>query len=289
MFEERGIPYTLGQARPQDGASLELEMRKVNPTHVLSTIGRTHGTIGEKVYPTIDYLEQPGKLLENLRDNLQAPLAIATLCTRLGIHLTRLGTGCIFKYDVEHPFGTEEKGFTESDIPNFFGSAYSTVMGVTDQLMRGFAHTTLNLRIRMPIAPESNHREFVSKITKYRKICSVPNSMTVLPDILPIILDMMKTGVTGTYNMTNPGLISHDEILEMYRDIVDPSFTWENFSEEEQAQILASERSNNYLDTSALEDAYPGVLPIRDAVRLCLARRAGGSGDPEVQPDAHEC
>ena len=45
--------------------------------------------------------------------------------------------------------------------------------------------------------------------------------MTVLPELLPIALDMMLKLETGTINLTNPGLISHNEILEMYKEIVD--------------------------------------------------------------------
>ena len=37
----------------------------------------------------------------------------------MNIHLTYLGTGCIFKYDKNHPFGQEINGFTEESDPNF--------------------------------------------------------------------------------------------------------------------------------------------------------------------------
>ena len=99
----------------------------------------------------------------------------------------------------------------------------------------------------------NNTRNFITKITTYEKICSIPNSMTVIPELLPKVLDMMKNRVTGTINLTNPGLISHNEILEMYKEIVDTNFVWKNFSEKEQRNILTSDRSNNYLDTQKLE------------------------------------
>ena len=81
----------------------------------------------------------------------------------------------------------------------------------------------------MPITGEENSRNFITKITNYEYICSIPNSMTVLPELLPLVLDMMKNKTVGTINLTNPGLISHNEILEMYKEIVDPEFTWKNF------------------------------------------------------------
>ena len=49
-------------------------------------------------------------------------------------------------------------------------------------------------------------------------------------------------GVRGTVNLTNPGLVSHNEILEWYKEMVDPDFTYKNFSPEEQLKILAADR-----------------------------------------------
>ena len=270
LLQAEGIKHTRGIARVNDIPHLTKEIEQTKPTHIVSFIGRTHGVIGDEVYPTIDYLEKEGKLAENVRDNLFCPLSLAVLCERRQIHLTYLGTGCIFKFDSDHPFGQEISGFSEESLPNFFESAYSTVKGFTDQLMHLFPDTVLNLRIRMPITGQKNSRNFITKITTYDKICSTPNSMTVLPEMLPLVVDMMKNNITGTINLTNPGLISHDQILAMYREIVDPAFTWKNFTVEQQDQILLAGRSNNYLDTSKLQELYPKVLPIEEAVRKCL-------------------
>ena len=179
--------------------------------------------------------------------------------SKVRIHYTYLGTGCIFEYDKEHPYGEEVNGFREESLPNFMGSSYSIVKGFTDRLLHGFEENVLNLRIRMPITDENNPRNFITKITNYEKICSIPNSMTVLPDFYPIIVDLMKRKETGTLNLTNPGLISHNQILEMFREIVNPDFKWKNFSVEEQNEILAGKRSNNFMDTSKLEKMYPQI------------------------------
>ena len=261
-----GHQYDLGNARVDNIAEVQKELELYKPTHVISFIGRTHGTIGAKEYPTIDYLEQPGKLRENVCDNLFAPLSLALACKDRSIHYTYLGTGCIFSYDI----GLEERGFTEADLPNFFGSGYSTVKGFTDRLMHQLDATVLNLRIRMPIVGEDNERNFITKITNYAKVCSIPNSMTVLPELLPLVLEMMVQNVVGTMNLTNPGVISHNEILSLYKEYVDPTFTWQNFTVEEQRAVLASERSNNLLDTSRLEAFAPQVRPIKQAVKELL-------------------
>lgn len=234
-----------------------------SPTHIISFIGRTYG----EGINTIDYLEQPGKLKDNVRDNLYAPLVLANISKKFNIHYTYLGTGCIFSN--EDPTTTT---YLESDNPDFFGSSYSIVKGFTDRLMR-FYPNTLNLRIRMPIVHYNHPRNFITKIVNYDKICSMPNSMTVLSDFYPIILDMMKNKKVGTMNLVNPGVITHNEILEMYKEIIDPNFTWNNFTIEEQNQILKSKRSNNHLDTTNLEMLYPSIPDIHVSVRNCLLKQ----------------
>lgn len=270
LLEQNNIIFVCGKSRADNYEDLIEEFDEVKPSHVVSFIGRTHGKIGDKIYTTIDYLEQEGKLVDNVRDNLYSPILLAQIAFKRDIHYTYLGTGCIFKYDKNHPFGLEENGFIEDSSPNFFGSSYSIVKGFTDQLMKLFPKHVLNLRIRMPITGELNGRNFITKITNYERICSVPNSMTVLPELLPLVIDMMRQWITGTMNLTNPGLISHNEILTMYKEIVDPDFTWNNFSQEEQRKILAADRSNNFLETCRLTTLYPQVKNIKDSVRECL-------------------
>lgn len=264
ILENKNLEFYKGESRLDNNDTLIQEIDDIKPTHIITFTGRTHGEIDGKKYTTIDYLEQEGKLLENVRDNLYSPILLAELCKQRKIHYSYLGTGCIFKYD------NNISSFNEDALPNFFGSSYSVVKGFTDRLLHLYNDSVLNLRIRMPITGSRNPRNFITKITSYDKICSIPNSMTVLPELLPLVLDMMEKNITGTINLTNPGLISHNEILEMYKEIVDPDFTWNNFSQEEQRKILAADRSNNLLDTTKLETLYPQVKDIKTSVRECL-------------------
>jgi dTDP-glucose 4,6-dehydratase len=267
-------------------AELEQEIDAFAPTHAISFLGRTHG----ENFTTTDYLEQPGKLVENVRDNLMAPIILSQLCADRGIHYTYLGTGCIFN-DAD-PCG---QAFKETDAPNFFGSSYSIVKGFTDRFMawrhgQGVGHKApcgysdiLNLRIRMPIVGEDHSRNFITKITHYAKVCSIPNSMSVLPELLPMALELMRSRHVGTLNFTNPGVISHNEILTLYKQHVDPAFEWRNFSLSEQDAVLASKRSNNWLDTRELQRLFPNVRPIRDAVEDLMKtyKRSPSDGEPK--------
>ncbi len=183
ILQSSQIDYIIGNARVDNDADLMTEIENINPSHIISFIGRTHGKIGDKIYPTIDYLEEKGKLLENVRDNLYSPLLLCEICRNKNIHFTYLGTGCIFKYDEieNNPKSVGFQGFFECSQPNFFGSSYSIVKGFTDRLLHMYNASALNLRIRMPITGKKNPRNFITKITSYEKICSIYNSMTVLP------------------------------------------------------------------------------------------------------------
>jgi dihydrodipicolinate reductase len=69
IVKKADIEYVEGISRIDDVKKLEKEIILVEPTHIVSFIGRTQGIIGDKVYNTIDYLENKGKLVENIRDN----------------------------------------------------------------------------------------------------------------------------------------------------------------------------------------------------------------------------
>jgi 3,5-epimerase/4-reductase len=259
-LDNNNILYIESDSRADNEKAVEKEINEYKPTNIVSFIGRTYGG----TFNTIDYLEQPGKLVDNIRDNLYAPMILSILCERYNIHYTYMGTGCIFEYAE----GDDKK--CEDDVPNFFGSSYSIVKGYTDRLQHMYSNNTLNLRIRMPIVNYDHDRNFITKITKYEYVCSVANSMTVLPDMFPVIADMIKKNVTGTFNLCNKGAITHNEILELYKTHVDNNFTWKNFTIEEQNKVLLSKRSNIELSTEKLYELYPNIPDIRTSIENCM-------------------
>lgn len=271
ILTQHSVEFVEGISRVDNIHNVKVELQQVQPTHVISFIGRTHGYHDNKNYSTIDYLEQKGKLKENINDNLFSPVMLGLLCKEFNIHYTYLGTGCIFSYDTIHKYGSEDLGFIEKDEANFFGSSYSVVKGFTEKML-AIQDNVLILRIRMPITNAIHSRNFITKIVNYEKICSIPNSMSVLTELLPYIIPLLQQKTTGILNFTNPGLITHNEILDMYKEIVDPSFTWKNFNIEEQQKVIACERSNNCLDTTRLLSLFPEIKPIKESVRTILGQ-----------------
>jgi len=268
MFKEillqKGWTVIDAQSRADDRDAVMKETQLHHPTHIVCLIGRTHGP----GYSTIDYLEQSGKLVENLGDNLYGPLTLAGVSRKLKIHMLYMGTGCIFT--CESP--RECEGFRESDKPNFFGSGYSTVKGFTDRIIsEEYGTTCLNVRIRMPISSKASPRNFINKIVSYPKICSIPNSMTVLDDVLPILENCMINRTVGTLNAVNPGVIEHSTILKWYKELQDPSHEWTEISTVELLKTcVVGQRSNNRLDTTRIQTLYPNIPDIETSVRTIL-------------------
>jgi 3,5-epimerase/4-reductase len=134
------------------------------------------------------------------------------------------------------------------------GSFYSKTKAYVEDMLKSYTGVMV-LRVRMPISDDLNSRNFVTKIVHYDKVrmigpgrsrmhawtCSeprsvsfqvvnIPNSMTVLTELLPVSLIMAERKLVGVYNFTNPGAISHNQILALYKKYVDPEYTWSNFT-----------------------------------------------------------
>jgi 3,5-epimerase/4-reductase len=128
----------------------------------------------------------------------------------------------------------------------------------------------------MPVSDDLHPRSFVTKITKYERVVDIPNSNTILAALLPCSILLAQHGDTGIYNFTIPGAISHNQILEMYQDIIQPDFTWKNFTLEEQSKILKAGRSNCELNMDKLVNRMMElgvhVPDVRTDYRACFLR-----------------
>jgi len=265
LLNKLGHEVIVGTSRIDNYDDTLNEITSINPDRVICTTGRTSG--GN--FNNIDYLEDLNVLPINLRDNLVGPMTLARITNYYGIHMVYLGTGCIYHYDDVHQMpnldilsvkSSSVKGFTEDDLPNFTGSQYSSVKGVTDQLIRQY-NNVLNARIRMPISSDLHPRNYITKISSYKNIIDIPNSMTILDDMLPILIDMSINKTTGSINLVNPGVISPVDILKLIKN---KSIEFNIISLDKLPTI--GKRSNNYLETTLLEKMYPNIKNINESI-----------------------
>ncbi|MGE4258323.1 MAG: NAD-dependent epimerase/dehydratase family protein [Candidatus Babeliales bacterium] len=255
ILQDQGHVAIAAESRLENRISVENEIVRLNPDCIINAAGVTGR-------PNVDWCENNKQA--TIKANLVGALTLFDIAHTHNIHVINFGTGCIYEYNDTHPMYSGI-GFTEEDKPNFQGSFYSFTKTMLDQLVPYYPNV-LNLRLRMPISDDLHSRSFITKITKYQKVVNIPNSMSVLHDLLPLVPVMAERMLTGNYNFVNPGVISHNEILELYKEYIDPDFCYINFTVEEQAKVIKAGRSNNELDTSKLLAEFPYIKPIKEAI-----------------------
>ncbi len=243
----------ISDVRIEDISAVKAELERVRPDVVVNCAGKTGR-------PNVDWCED--HKMETLFGNVTVPLILAKACEELGVYMVHIGSGCVYE-------GYKDGvGYSEDDEPNFAGSYYSRTKAWGERMLKDFA--VLQLRLRMPFDSIPGERNFITKIIKYKKVISVPNSISVLDDFLMAADALIAKKATGIYNVTNPGTIDHQAILDMYIELVDPSYTYELFSLDELAKVTKAGRSNCGLSVQKLEDAGIHLRPVELAVRESL-------------------
>jgi UDP-glucose 4,6-dehydratase len=249
------------RSRLDDPRGVWEELVRVLPDRVVLAAGITGR-------PNIDWCEN--NVEETVRVNLEGAVNLGRMCARLGIHLTNFATGCIYTSDI---FDTPR---AESDAPNFFGSVYSRTKIHAEAILRGnkaIARHCLVLRLRMPLGDDLDHpRNLATKLRHYTKIVESPNSISVLPELLPIAVHMMIRGETGVYNFTNPGFVTPADVRaqdDARRRIVERAWVCADPKTLKASGSIVAERSNCILDASKL-CGYAGT----HRLRLSMAQEA---------------
>ncbi len=213
---------------------------------------------GKTGRPNVDWCEDHKE--ETLRANVTGPLVLLNECRKRGIYWVHLSSGCIYSGD------NGGGGFTEEDIPNFSGSFYSRTKTWSEQILKEFPDVLI-LRIRMPFDDSTNDRSLLMKVRKFAKVNELKNSLTYLPDFLEAAKMLIERRRSGIYNIVNPGPMSPYDIVELYKEIVDPLHQAERLSEAELSSVSKAARSNCILDTSKLEQEGIRLRSTADVVR----------------------
>lgn len=251
--EHFGDSAEISDVRVEGLNEVKAELERVKPDVVVNCAGKTGR-------PNVDWCEDHKG--ETLFGNVTVPLILARACEEQGVYMVHIGSGCVYEgYN-------NGEGFSEDDEPNFAGSYYSRTKAWSERMLMDFP--VLQMRLRMPFDSVPSERNFVTKITKYNKVISVPNSISVLEDFMKAAEMLIAKKATGVYNVTNPGTIDHKTILDMYIELVDPNYKYELFSLEELAKVTKAGRSNCGLSVKKLETEGIHLRPVEQAVRESL-------------------
>lgn len=254
LLKDQGHNPVCAQSRLENREAIIKEIASIKPDFIINSAG----IIGN---PNVDWCETHKP--ETIRTNVIGTLNLADIAHQMNIHVTNISTGCIYEYDEQHAMRSG-KGFTEEDEPNFNGSFYSRSKILMEKLILEYPNV-LNLRVKMPISTDLEHG-FVGKIIKYKKLINVPNSLCILDDLLPIAIEMTLKGFKGNFNFVNPGTLSHNEVMDLYKKIIDPTISYENFTLEEQDRILKARRANAELNPAKLLRYFPNIPHVKDSL-----------------------
>lgn len=236
-----------------DLKALTAELDRKKPDVVINAAGITGR-------PNIDWCED--HKLETVTGNVTGPLILLQACQERNIYWVHLSSGCIFQGS-----GPDGEGFKETDDdkatpPSF----YSWTKYWADQALKNFP--VLILRLRLPIDNQSNPRNLIDKLINYKWVIDNQNSITVIPDFLVVVSELIKKRRIEIYNVVNPGTISPAEIMRIYKEIVDPNHDFDPISEKEFCDLSLGKaaRSNCKLNTDKLGKEGVPLKPIKERI-----------------------
>ena len=178
--------------------------------------------------------------------------------------MVHLGSGCIYEGD------NDGSGFKEGDAPNFEGSYYSRTKLISEKILSDFE--VLIVRLRMPIDGHPGPRNLLTKLLKYNQIVNIPNSITIIDDLLNITKQLMDKNQTSIFNVVNKNPITHKELLKIYEEISNKKLDYELIDERTLDQITKAKRSNCVLSIEKLEQLKIDVPETKEAVKKCIIK-----------------
>jgi 3,5-epimerase/4-reductase len=250
----------LSTADITDRAAVARELKKHDSHAVINCAGKT----GK---PNVDWCEiNP---LETQRANVIGPMVLAEACHEAHAYLLHMGSGCIF-----YGPSPAEGGWREDDFANP-SSFYSRTKYAADLVLSKLPNVGI-ARLRMPIDDRAGSRNLITKLASYGQVVDVENSVTVIDDLVGVARTLVVKRASGVFHATNPGTMRHQDLLRIYREIVDPSHRYTLIDEEDLvARGLATHaRSNCILANTRLAALGITMRPIDTALRETMTEYA---------------
>lgn len=217
--------------------------------------------------PNVDQCESEKE--KTITTNTIIPTLLAAECEKLGIHCITIGSGCIFFGESPNKSNSADLGWTENDFANP-KSYYSKSKYACDLSIGQFKTTTI-LRIRMPVSYKNDPRNFINKVSGYKSVIDIPNSMTIMDDLVRCVDWAIEESKTGIFHVTNPEPISAADVMREYQKYK-PDHSFSVISEKELDAITVAKRSNCILSTKKLNDAGFFMTSSHEALSLCMNR-----------------
>jgi nucleoside-diphosphate-sugar epimerase len=258
-LESKGHTWYWIRSRLHQHEAIRNELQTIRPT-VSVIIAAGVGT-----RPNTKWCED--HRMETVDANVTGQLAIARICQELNVHLTLIGTSGFYHYDDAHPLGGN--GFVEEDAPNHGCNFYYQMRVYLEKLLEdtGAIGSLLNLRALFPFDHKVTSSSLVGKLLRFSRINCIPTSMTVLTELVPLAVELMKAHEVGHVNWVCNGTATNGDVLRAYQRIVDPSIAISDVQVSVE-QSKASGNSAAYVIPQRLNAKFgeENVPNVRDAI-----------------------
>ncbi len=209
---------------------------------------------------------------ECLQGNAVLPGVIRSACEKAGLPWGHVSSGCI--YTGTNPDGS---GFTEVDAANFSFrqnncSFYSGCKALGEELLSDTAGCYV-WRLRIPFNEVDGPRNYISKMMRYDCLLKATNSLSQLDEFAAACIACWTKRVPfGTYNLTNPGSVTTEDVVAMIKRFGLTQKVFRFFDSEDQFMKLAAKtpRSNCVLDTTKAEQLKLPMRPIVEALEIAM-------------------
>ncbi|MDD2689185.1 MAG: sugar nucleotide-binding protein [Candidatus Omnitrophica bacterium] len=231
---------------------VEEEVKKYRPKVIINCIG----FIGRNV----DDCEMNKE--KALFANAFLPVILGEVCLRNKIRLIHISTGCIYHYDY-----AKDSPIDEEKEPDFFELYYSRTKIYAEQVLRFLSKKChiLILRPRVPLDNRPNPKNLLTKLIATKKVITLPNSCTYIPDFIQALKHLIKIEAQGIYNVVNKNPLSYPDLMEAYKKYV-PGFEYQTIDFNKLNLI----RTNIVLSTKKLEDTGFKARDIKDILEECV-------------------
>ncbi len=266
-FVSDHLPYPVISDRViPDDIAIRLMLKAYKPDVLINCIGKTGR-------PNVDWCEE--HKAETYMANVTLPAILASECEKLGIHLIHIGSGCIYfgespnkKSFAGFTLTETDTGWTEDDFANP-KSFYSQTKYAADLTIGSMSNVSI-LRIRMPVSRKNDPRNFINKVKNYSQVIDIPNSMTLMDDLVRCVDWAAKENKTGIYHVTNNQPITAAQVMREYQKY-QPLHKFEVIDEGELDKLTLAKRSNCLLNTDKLRESGFTMSPSEDGLKACMA------------------
>ncbi|KPK98559.1 MAG: hypothetical protein AMJ95_03445 [Omnitrophica WOR_2 bacterium SM23_72] len=234
------------------------EINKYRPKILINCIGHTGGR-------NVDDCERDKD--KTLFANTYVPLLLGEVALRNRIKLVHISSGCIYHFNY-----AKTSPIIEEEIPDFLDLYYSRTKIYAENGLKALFKDCdiLILRIRIPLDNRPHPRNILTKLTNFKKVIDLPNSLTYIPDFIKALKHLLRIDARGIYHVVNKGGLRYPDLLDVYKKYV-PDFHYEIIDHKK----LNLVRTNLLMSVNKLEKSGFPVRNIKEVLEECVKGYVG--------------